>query len=94
LNPEAIELAWLAVEREYWSRGIGTKLVRESLARLPSRFRAGEVKTLAATVTDAGYARTRRFYAKLDFIPIEAVHPYPGWERGNPCQILVRCFGH
>jgi GNAT superfamily N-acetyltransferase len=94
LNPESVELAWLAVEREYWSRGIGTKLVRESLGHLRLHYRACEVKTLAATVADAGYARTRRFYAKLGFIPIEVIDPYPGWEPGNPCQILVRFLGH
>jgi GNAT superfamily N-acetyltransferase len=90
LNPEAVELAWLAVDRPYWSRGIGTRLVGESLGRLAARYLACEVKTLAATVLDAGYARTRRFYAKLGFIPLEVIDPYPGWEPGNPCQIMVR----
>jgi GNAT superfamily N-acetyltransferase len=90
LNPEAVELAWLAVDRPYWSQGIGTRLVSESMDRLATRYRACEVKTLAATVPDAGYARTRRFYAKLGFIPVEVIDPYPGWEPRNPCQIMVR----
>jgi GNAT superfamily N-acetyltransferase len=90
LNPEAVELAWLAVDRPHWSRGVGTRLVGESLDQLATRYRACEVKTLAAAVPDAGYARTRRFYAKLGFIPLEVIDPYPGWEPGNPCQILVR----
>jgi GNAT superfamily N-acetyltransferase len=92
LNPEAVELAWLAIDREYWSRGVGTKLVTESLQVLAGRYRACEVKTLAATVPDPGYARTRRFYAKVGFIPLEIVDPYPGWEPGNPCQIMARCL--
>lgn len=90
LNREAVELAWLVVAREHWSRGVGTQLVNESLAALPSSYRACQVKTLAATVPDAGYDRTRRFYAKLGFIPLEVIDPYPDWEPGNPCQILVR----
>jgi GNAT superfamily N-acetyltransferase len=90
LNQEAVELAWLGVDRAYWSRGVGTKLVGESLHRLATRYRACELKTLAAHVPDAGYARTRRFYAKLGFIPLEVIDPYPGWEPGNPCQILAR----
>jgi len=90
LNPEAVELAWLAVARRHWSRGVGTRLVDESLARLPKHYRVCQVKTLAATVPDAGYARTRQFYAKLGFIPLEVIDPYPGWEAGNPCQLLVR----
>jgi GNAT superfamily N-acetyltransferase len=93
LNLEAVELAWLAVDRPYWSRGVGTRLVNASLDRLASHYRACEVKTLAAAVSDAGYARTRQFYAKLGFIPLEVIDPYPGWESGNPCQILVRFLG-
>lgn len=92
LNPEAVELAWLAVERGYWSQGIGTRLVNESLALLPPGPRVCEVKTLAATVSYAPYARTRRFYANLGFVPLEVIDPYPGWDSGNPCQLLVRCL--
>jgi len=90
LNPEAVELAWLAVDRGYWSRGAGTQLVKRSLAALPRQYRTCQVKTLAAAVADEGYARTRRFYAKLGFIPLEVIDPYPGWVPGNPCQLLVR----
>ncbi len=90
LNPEAVELAWLAVARRHWSCGVGTRLVDESLASLPKRYRVCEVKTLAATASDTGYDRTRRFYAKLGFVPLEVIDPYPGWEPGNPCQLLVR----
>src|SRR6266511_3643634 len=64
LNAEAVELAWLAVDRRHWSRGVGTRLVTTSLAALPAQYRACQVKTLAATAADAGYARTRRLYAE------------------------------
>lgn len=90
INSEAIELAWLAVERDRWSHGVGTRLVEVGLAGLAGEYRACQVKTLAATVEDEGYARTRRFYAGLGFIPLEVIDPYPGWEAGNPCQIMVR----
>lgn len=89
INPEAIELAWLAVRREQWSQGIGTRLVTESLALFASRYRACQVKTLASSVPYPPYERTRRFYVKLGFIPLEVVDPYPGWPPGNPCQIMV-----
>jgi GNAT superfamily N-acetyltransferase len=89
LNREAVELAWLAVKREQWSRGVGTCLVRESLALLPSRYRACQVKTLAATAPYPPYVRTRRFYRKLGFISLEVIDPYPGWSPGNPCQLMV-----
>jgi len=92
INPEAIELACLAVRRERWSHGVGTRLVTESLALLPSHFRACQVKTLASTVPYPPYERTRRFYVKLGFIPLEVIDPYPGWPPGNPCQLMVACL--
>jgi GNAT superfamily N-acetyltransferase len=92
LNPEAVELAWLAVKREQWSRGVGTGLVTETLSLLSSRYRACQVKTLAATSSYPPYERTRRFYLKLGFIPLEVIDPYPGWPPGNPCQLMVICL--
>jgi GNAT superfamily N-acetyltransferase len=92
INPEAIELAWLAVRREQWSHGVGTRLVTESLDLLPSHYRACQVKTLASIVQYPPYERTRRFYVKLGFIPLEVVDPYPGWAPGNPCQLMVACL--
>jgi GNAT superfamily N-acetyltransferase len=92
LNPRAVELAWLAVRREHWSRGVGTRLVVESLSNLPSRYEMCQVKTLAATAPYAPYERTRRFYARLGFVPLEIIDPYPGWAPGNPCQLMVLCL--
>jgi GNAT superfamily N-acetyltransferase len=89
LNPQAVELAWLAVRREHWSRGVGTRLVTESLAHLPSHYKVCQVKTLAATVPSPGYERTRRFYGKLGFVALETIDPYPEWGPGNPCQLMV-----
>jgi GNAT superfamily N-acetyltransferase len=92
LNPRAVELAWLAVRREHWSCGVGTRLVTASLGHLPSRYEACQVKTLAATVPSPGYERTRRFYVKLGFVPLEIIDPYPGWGPRNPCQLMVLCL--
>lgn len=47
------------------------------------------VKTLAETVEDTGYKKTREFYKKLGFNTLEIIDPYPGWSAGNPCQILA-----
>jgi GNAT superfamily N-acetyltransferase len=92
LNPQAIELAWLAVRRDHWSHGVGTRLVTESLAHLPSHYQACQVKTLAPTSPYPPYERTRRFYHRLGFIPLEIIDPYPGWLPGNPCQLMVMCL--
>ena len=42
----AVELAWLAVRREHWSSGVGTRLVIDSLAQLPSHYEVCQVKTM------------------------------------------------
>lgn len=90
LNPEAVELAWMGVLTEYQSQGVGTQMVEESLNEIKGQYKLCEVKTLAETKPDPGYAKTRAFYKKLGFIPLEIIDPYPGWEGDNPCQILVK----
>lgn len=92
LNEEAIELTWLAVSPRYQGHDVGTKLVTESLASAGRSYDICEVKTLAETHPDPGYALTRAFYRKLGFISLEIIDPYPGWEAGNPCQIFVKCL--
>lgn len=93
INNEAIDLTWLMVLEKYQGQGIGRKLVLESLAIEGKNFLVCQVKTLAETVFDEGYAKTRAFYKSLGFIPIAIVDPYPGWRPGNPCQIMVKFLG-
>jgi len=90
INNETVELAWLAISTKYQGQGIGRKLVEESLAIESKDFSVCQVKTLAETVPDEGYAKTRDFYKKLGFIQTEIIDPYPGWGSGNPCQIFVK----
>lgn len=90
INSEAIELSWMGVLIEYQGKGVGTQLVIESLKALSGGHQICEVKTLAETQPDEGYEKTRQFYKKLGFIPIEIIDPYPGWDKDSPCQILVK----
>jgi N-acetylglutamate synthase-like GNAT family acetyltransferase len=90
INEQTVELSWLAVKEDKQRKGVGTKLVRESLKEIGQAYDLCQVKTLAETVEDEGYARTRNFYNKLGFIPIEIIDPFPGWDAGNPCQIMVK----
>jgi len=90
LNPEAIELSFIGILPDYRGKGTGSFFVQETLKEIGSGYKVCEVKTLAETVEDENYARTRNFWRKQGFIPIEIIDPYPGWDPGNPCQILVR----
>jgi ribosomal protein S18 acetylase RimI-like enzyme len=90
LNDEAIELAWTAVAPESQGETIGTSLVMEGLELLPKKYVLCETKTLSEIDPDPEYAKTRNFYKKLGFIPLETINPYPGWGKDNPCQIFVR----
>lgn len=89
-NKYVVEISWLAVLPEYRSMGIGTKLVMETLEDLRHEHQVCEVKTLADTHPDLGYSKTRNFYKKLGFIPLEIITPYPGWGIDNPCQIFIK----
>jgi len=90
LNTQVVELAWIAIGPEYQNKGIGTCLVNECLKLLPKKYLICEVKTLSEIDPDPEYAKTREFYKKLEFIPLETISPYKDWGTDNPCQIFVK----
>ncbi len=90
LNPEAVEISWMAVLPDYQSKGVGTRMFSESLKDFGEKYKVCEVKTLSETRPDPGYEKTRKFYRKLGFILLETIHPYPGWSEDSPCQIFVK----
>jgi len=86
----SLEISWLAVSPELQGKGVGTKLVKESLREMThDGIEVCYVKTLAETSDDKGYALTRSFYKALGFYTLEIIDPYPTWEQGNPCQLLA-----
>lgn len=90
LNPEAIELTWMGVLADFQGQKIGTKLVERVLENLGDQYKLCEIKTLANTSEDVGYEKTRNFWKKAGFVQLEIIDPYPGWEPGNPCVIMVK----
>lgn len=89
INNEVIEMSWLGVLPQHQGRNYGKILVEQSLYGLSKGYKVCEVKTLSDTDAYKPYKKTREFYKKLGFIPIETIHPYPGWG-DNPCQIFVK----
>ncbi|WP_124039383.1 GNAT family N-acetyltransferase [Neoactinobaculum massilliense] len=83
-----VEVHFMAVERSYHGRGIGTALIAaiESNARAQG-VRLLEVKTLGPAHPDPGYAQTRHFYESVGFLPLEETDL---WGEDNPCLIMVK----
>jgi GNAT superfamily N-acetyltransferase len=88
-SPYAAEIHVMGVLRERQGQGIGTALVDDAEERLR---REGveylQVKTLGPSRPSAHYERTRAFYEKVGFRPLEEIHGL--WSEGNPCLVMVK----
>jgi len=86
--PETAEVHLAVVDRAHHGEGVGTAMLAAVEADARARgARLLEVKTLAASHPDPNYARTRHFYAKQGFLPLEETDL---WVPENPCLILVK----
>jgi GNAT superfamily N-acetyltransferase len=86
--PAAAEIYLMAVERSLHNRGIGRALI-EALETDLAADRVGllQVKTLGPSHPDPGYRRTRGFYQRMGFEPLEEIGDR--WP-GNPCLIMIK----
>lgn len=86
--PHVAEIHLTVVDRSHHGTGVGTGMLDaiENDARARG-VRLLEVKTLGASHPDAGYARTRHFYQKFGFLPLEETDL---WGDANPCLIMVK----
>ena len=88
---QTYEISWLAVEKECQGKGIGTRLIEESIEYLKQKnVQLIMVKTLAETVDYKPYEKTRAFYEKNGFLPLDIIKDYPEWEQGNDCKIYIK----
>ncbi|MEM1446633.1 MAG: GNAT family N-acetyltransferase [Planctomycetota bacterium] len=86
---ESAEITCIAVRRGDRGSGVGPRLM-EALERwlVSGGARWLQVKTLSASNPDPNYARTRRFYLRQGFEPLEEL---PGlWDASNPCLVMVK----
>jgi GNAT superfamily N-acetyltransferase len=86
--PESAEIYLMAVEPALHRRGIGRALVKALEADLiADGAELLQVKTLGPSWPDDGYHRTRQFYARMGFRPLEEIHDL--WP-DNPCLVMVK----
>jgi GNAT superfamily N-acetyltransferase len=90
--PRAAEAYVLGVLPEYQRLGIGRAMLRwaEDYLR-EQKVDYLQVKTLGPSHADPGYARTRAFYEREGFCPLEEFSQI--WDESNPCLILVKWIG-
>lgn len=88
---QVYEISWMAVKKEFQRKGIGTRLISEC-ERISKE--AGKkvlmVKTLAETIDYKPYSKTRAFYEKNGFIPIEIIKEYSEWGPEHDCKIYIK----
>ena len=86
--PQSLEIHLMVVESAYHGQGIGTALIKAIEADAKRNgAKLLEVKTLAASHPDAHYSRTRHFYEKMGFVPLEETDL---WGEDTPCLIMVK----
>ena len=86
--PESAEIYLMAVEPATHRRGIGRALVEALESDLiADGVELLQVKTLGPSQADVSYDRTRQFYSRMGFRPLEEIHDL--WP-GNPCLIMVK----
>lgn len=87
--PAAAEIHCIAVAKASHGRGAGTALVQfaEDHLRADGAHYL-QVKTLGPSRECAEYARTRRFYERCGFAPLQEIRGL--WGERNPCLIMVK----
>lgn len=86
-NQYTNEVYVMAVDPIFHGRGVGRLLVQCAIARSrKENFELLEVKTLGASKPDPFYDRTRAFYLRMGFRPVEELLGV--WDQ-NPCLVMV-----
>ena len=86
--PHVAEVHLTVVDRAFHGKGIGAAMLTAIEDDVRARgVKLFEVKTLGASHPDEGYAKTRHFYEKYGFLPLEETDL---WGEDTPCLIMVK----
>lgn len=87
-GPSSAEIHAIAVQPDRHGRGVGRRMVEAAETRLRTEgAEYFQVKTLGPSRPNRHYERTRGFYERLGFRPLEENNL---WGDVNPCLILVK----
>ena len=83
------ELYVLGIMKKYHRKGIGKLLMEYLCKELRERkIQYLEVKTLDESRESEEYKKTRMFYKKMGFIPLDVLENE--WGKENPCLIMLK----
>ncbi|NLW01994.1 MAG: GNAT family N-acetyltransferase [Clostridiaceae bacterium] len=91
-NEYTIDMYTMGVLREYHRQGVGRAMLEavEDYGRR-NGFKFITVKTLDASAQYEPYERTRAFYFKSGFFPLEVFPLF--WNEENPCLFMAKYIG-
>lgn len=88
-NKHTAEIHVMGLLPELHGQKWGSQLVETAEASLSSQgFQFLTVKTLSENRPDANYDKTRHFYQKLNFTPLEEFKTL--WGEHNPCLMMIK----
>ena len=88
-NEYNAEIHVIGVLPEHHGKGLGTALVDAAEAHARKRgARYLTVKTLSPSKPHEEYAKTRRFYRSVGFVPLEEFKTL--WGEANPCLLMIK----
>lgn len=87
-NEYTAEIYVMGIKELYHRKGIGTTLVEKAKLFLKNAgYKFLIVKTLGESCDYEYYARTRKFYKKCGFFPLQEIKEI--WGEENPCLIML-----
>ncbi len=89
-NPYTSEIYVFGIRKGYQRHGLGRELVSmvtEELRKHPEK-KYLTVKTLGESRPDPFYEKTRAFYRKMGFLPLEEMKTL--WSENNPCLFMIK----
>ena len=91
-NEHTAEVCVMGVLEDYHRQGVGEKLIKACEMFCQNNQKEFlTVKTLDASANYEPYDKTRNFYIKMGFKPLEVFPLY--WDKDNPCLFMAKYVG-